>query len=113
MDRAAGWRRTERVLDEVGDDLEHPVRVADRRRSSSASASSSTSARAGLPLVPPDRLATDVGKVDLLVMDGELAPVHAREVEQVAHEPLEPPRFLANRRGRLFGVTAPSSSASA
>ena len=60
-------------------------------------------AGAGFRLVAADGLAADVAEIELLAVDGELAAVHARQVEQVAHEPLEPPRFLADRRRRLLG----------
>ena len=35
------------------------------------------------------------------MVDDELAPVHPRQVEQVADEPLEPPCLLADRRRSL------------
>ena len=103
MHRAAGRRRAERVLDEVGHDLEHPVRVADRPRLFVGQRLEVYSAGAGLTLVAPHCLASHFRKVDLLAVDGELPPVHARQVEQVAYEALEPARFLTDRRSRLLG----------
>jgi hypothetical protein len=43
----------------------------------------------------------DLGQVDALAADRELAPVHPREVEEVLHEPLEPPRLDEDRPGRV------------
>ena len=43
-------------------------------------------------------------EVDLLVVDDELAPVHARQVEEVANEPLEAPRLLPDRVDGLVGA---------
>src|SRR6185436_6169724 len=42
-----------------------------------------------LLLVPLDGRPRDRGQVDRLAPDAELAPVHPRQVEQVADEPLE------------------------
>ena len=91
--RAAVRRRAERVREQVADDLEHAVAVGDDHR-----------ARADLDAVvdrAPPRLVAErlVGlldellHVDLLAQDGEAVGVELREVEDVADEPLEPPRL--------------------
>ena len=53
-------------------------------------------------LVAHNRLTCNLGKVDRLAADGKLAPVHAREIEQVANETLEPLRFDENRARRFL-----------
>ena len=73
-------------------------------QASSPSAERTTpKSRAG-GLVARDRLARDLREVDGLVRDRELVPVHPREVEQVADEPLEPPRLEEDRPRSLVGA---------
>ena len=77
--------QAQRVLDEVGDDLEHAVGVRDRRRRSRRSPrGASTPKLSRLLLVAADRVLGHLGEVDLGVVHAEVGAVHPREVEQVA-----------------------------
>ena len=52
-------------------------------------------------LVTTRRLARDLGEIDRLRPDRELGAVHSREIEQVAHEPLEPAALRRDHARRL------------
>ena len=84
-----------------------PGRDRPRPSDSSPSADERDAEVARRGLVPRDRLARDLGEVDRLAPDRELVPVHPREVEQVAHEPLEPPRLEQDRPRCLVGAERP------
>ena len=58
----------------------------------------------GLLLVAADRVVDHLGEVDLGVVHAEVGAVHPREVEQVADEPLEPPRLGGDGRRRFSRV---------
>jgi hypothetical protein len=103
-DATTGRRHAERVLDEVRDDLERPLRVADRRRSAVHVEHEVDAERARLRLVAADRVASHGSKIDGLALDVELDPVQARQLEHVLDEPLEPTGFRGDRLARLLRV---------
>ena len=93
-------RFTQRVLDEVRRDLEDAVCVTGHPRLARDGAQVDAELPRGR-LVAPRSLARDLGEVDRLRPHRELGTVHAREVEQVANEPLEPAALGADDARRL------------
>ena len=96
----------QRVLHEVRDDLGRAVR--DRARPASDAPGSTCELEAevaGLRRERFGRVAHDLGQVARSRIQGELAAVEPRQVEEVAHEPFEAARFGADhRRGALARV---------
>ena len=93
-DAAARRRRADRVLDQVREHLEHAVGVGRRRRAPSDVGGERDADAARLGLVPrrPPRAASSARSTGSR-RDREHALVQPRQVEQVAHEPLEPLRL--------------------
>ena len=93
-------RRAERVLDEVREGLEHAIRIACRERVGLGHRVQADAERAGDRLVPLERGDRHLAEIDLLGPDRERAATQASQVEQVADEPLEPPRLALDHRAR-------------
>ena len=98
-DRAAARGQPKRVLDEIRDDLQHAIRIGNRGRRCVGGCDERHTENVGLLLVAPHGVLRHLRKIDLARMDAEVGAVHAREIEQVADEPLEP-RGLADDGGR-------------
>ena len=90
-DLAAGRRRVQRVRDEVRDDLQDAVAVAEHDRRARGEHLQLDLAGARLLALGADRSLADVEEVDLLDVERELARLEAREVEQVADQALQAP----------------------
>ena len=93
LDPAAVRRRAERVREQVVDDLQHAVAVGDDHRPGADVDAVVDRARAGLLAERLVGLLDELLHVDLLAQHGEAVGVELREVEDVADEPLEPPRL--------------------
>ena len=101
-DRPAGGRGAERVLDQVREHLEGAVGVGDRGGASVRLADERDADSGRLWAVTADGLRDEAGEIDRAGMDGEGPLVQAGEVEQVADEPLEPPRLGDDDGGSLL-----------
>ena len=76
-DRAARRREPERVLHQVRDDLEHAVRIADRRGRRAPGDGELDPERPRLRLVARERLVRDLGQVERAAADAELRALGA------------------------------------
>ena len=88
-DLTVGGRRMQGVRDEVGDDLQDPVAVADDDRLRLGIDMQLEVPAAGLLALGAGRALADVEQVDLLDVERELARLETREVEQVADQALQ------------------------
>ena len=110
--RAVSRRDAQRVLDEVRADLEHAVVVGlDPRLLAFRDEHDAVLVRRGL--VARRDLARNRREIDRLATHLERVPVHPRQVEQVADEPLEPLRLDQDRvrgdLGRKRSLARPSA----
>jgi len=90
---AARRRQAQRVLDEVRDDLENAVGIADRGRGTVGDSVQRDAEALCLRLLAADSILGHLGEVDIGVVDAEVGAVHPRQVEQVVDESLEAPRL--------------------
>src|SRR6185437_11393472 len=100
IDAAARRRPAERVRDEVRDDLEHPVAVSHEHRALPQLELVVDVARPRLLSERVVRTLAESPHVHLLAQEGEAARVELREVEDVAHEALEPLPLLGDHLER-------------
>ena len=92
-DAAAGRRRAHRVLDQVREHLQHAVGVGRRRRAPFTSAPSETPTRRASASCRATASAASAARSTARGVTANDALVQPRQVEQVAHEPLEPLRL--------------------
>ncbi len=104
---ASGGRETQGVLDQVGDHLQHAIGVGDRRGRPGGGRAEPDLERRRLLLVAADGVVGDLGQVDLRIVDAEVGAVHARQVEQVAHQPPEALGLDGEHVGRLLRAHHP------